>query len=33
MLKYATMLMPLTNYKWKEDKETMKRVWEYCIKK
>lgn len=32
MLKYATMLMPLTNYKWKEDKETMKRVWEYCVK-
>lgn len=31
MLKYATMLMPLTSYNEAKDKKTMQRVWEYCV--
>lgn len=30
MLKYATMLMPLTTYNEAKDKKIMQKVWEYC---
>ena len=33
LIKYATMLMPLTTFNKKKDLEIKKRVWEYCIKK
>ena len=32
MIKYATILMPLTTYNKKEDLEIQKKVWNYCIK-
>lgn len=32
MLKYATMLMPLSTYNKKKDLEIQKRVWAYCVK-
>jgi organic radical activating enzyme len=32
MLQYATIVMPLTTYNIKKDKEIMKDGWEYCVK-
>jgi len=32
MLKYATILMPLTIYNKKKDLEVQKKVWNYCVK-
>lgn len=32
MLKYATLLMPLTTYNRKKDIEICKNVWQYCVK-
>ena len=32
MLKYATMLMPLTLYDKKKDLKIQQRVWDYCVK-
>ena len=31
MIKFATMLMPLTTYDKKKDREICKKVWEYCV--
>ena len=32
MIKYSTMLMPLTTYNKKKDEEIKKKVWDYCLK-
>jgi 7-carboxy-7-deazaguanine synthase len=32
MIPYATMLMPLSTYDKKKDREICKKVWEYCVK-
>jgi len=31
LLEYATILMPLSTYKAKEDKEIRQKVWQYCV--
>lgn len=33
LVKYGTMLMPLTTYNKKKDKEIRQRVWNYCVSK